>query len=41
MTTLKMINRRIDPTAGTTFVNGRDVTLQEPIALRRAIGYII
>ncbi|HQR26522.1 MAG TPA: ATP-binding cassette domain-containing protein [Nocardioides sp.] len=40
-TTLKMINRLIEPTAGTILLDGRDVLAQDPVALRRGIGYVI
>jgi osmoprotectant transport system ATP-binding protein len=40
-TTLKMINRLIEPTAGTIEIDGRDVTDQDPVRLRRGIGYVI
>jgi len=40
-TTLKMINRLIEPTAGTIEIDGRDVTGQDPVLLRRGIGYVI
>lgn len=39
-TTLKMINRLIDPTAGTIYLNGKDIQKQNPIKLRRSIGYV-
>lgn len=39
-TTLKMINRLIEPTGGAIHVDGRDVTKQDPVALRRTIGYV-
>ncbi len=39
-TTLKMINRLIEPTSGLIEVNGQDVTRQEPVLLRRKIGYV-
>jgi osmoprotectant transport system ATP-binding protein len=39
-TTLKMINRLIEPTSGSIFVDGRDVTQQDAVALRRSIGYV-
>ena len=39
-TTLKMINRLIEPTAGTIEVDGVDVMAQDPIQLRRSIGYV-
>jgi osmoprotectant transport system ATP-binding protein len=40
-TTLKMVNRLIEPTSGEILVGGNDVMNQEPIALRRGIGYVI
>ncbi len=40
-TTMKMINRLEEPTSGSIYVDGRDVTLQDPVALRRGIGYVI
>lgn len=39
-TTLKLINRLIEPTAGTVHINGQNVTLREPHQLRRSIGYV-
>ena len=39
-TTLKMINRLIEATQGTIRVGGRDVKQQEPVTLRRSIGYV-
>ncbi len=40
-TTLRMINRLIEPTSGRLEINGRDV-IQEPVTeLRRGIGYVI
>jgi len=40
-TTLKMINRLIEPTVGTIEIDGVDVTHQDPVTLRRGIGYVI
>jgi osmoprotectant transport system ATP-binding protein len=40
-TTLKMINRLIEPTTGTIEIDGKDVTGQDPVRLRRGIGYVI
>jgi osmoprotectant transport system ATP-binding protein len=40
-TTLKMINRLIEPTSGRIFIDGRDVTSEDPVQLRRRIGYVI
>lgn len=40
-TLLRMVNRLIDPTAGQILINGTPTTAQDPIALRRSIGYVI
>ncbi|HJR45245.1 MAG TPA: betaine/proline/choline family ABC transporter ATP-binding protein [Actinomycetota bacterium] len=40
-TTMKMINRLIEPTSGAIVVDGTDVTKQDPVRLRRGIGYVI
>ncbi|MEU4998403.1 ABC transporter ATP-binding protein [Streptomyces sp. NPDC021622] len=40
-TTLRMINRMVDPTSGTIKVNGKDVLRQDAAELRRSIGYVI
>ncbi len=40
-TTLKMINRIIEPTSGDIFVNGSNVMEQDPDELRKHIGYVI
>jgi osmoprotectant transport system ATP-binding protein len=40
-TTLRMINRLIEPSAGTVRVGGEDVARVDPVALRRRIGYVI
>jgi hypothetical protein len=40
-TTLKMINRLVEPTAGRIEVDGRDVRGVDPVQLRRAIGYVV
>ena len=39
-TTLKMINRLIETTAGIIEVGGKDVINQSPVDLRRQIGYV-
>jgi len=39
-TTLKMINRLIEPTHGTVEVDGKDVMSRNPVKLRRQIGYV-
>ncbi|MBK5227596.1 MAG: ABC transporter ATP-binding protein [Actinobacteria bacterium] len=40
-TTMKMINRLIEPTSGSLTVDGVDVLHQDPVKLRRGIGYVI
>ncbi|MDQ3397570.1 MAG: ABC transporter ATP-binding protein [Deinococcota bacterium] len=40
-TTLKMINRLIEPTSGTITVGGKDTATLDPQRLRRKIGYVI
>ena len=40
-TSLKMVNRLVEPTAGQILLGGRDVMAEDPIALRRGIGYVI
>ena len=40
-TTLRMINRLIEPTAGLIELEGADVTKQPAVELRRGIGYVI
>lgn len=40
-TTLKLINRLLEPTAGAVRVAGRDVTMLDGVQLRRGIGYVI
>jgi osmoprotectant transport system ATP-binding protein len=40
-TTMRMINRLVDPTMGRILVGGEDVTQIDPILLRRRIGYVI
>jgi osmoprotectant transport system ATP-binding protein len=40
-TTMRMINRLIEPDAGTILVNGADVMEQDAVSLRRGIGYVI
>ena len=40
-TTMKMINRIIEPTAGRILLDGEDVTRVDPVRLRRRIGYVI
>lgn len=40
-TSLKMINRLIEPTSGKILINGDDITTRDPTLLRRSIGYVI
>lgn len=40
-TTMRMINRMIEPSAGRIFIEGQDVTGLDPVTLRRRIGYVI
>jgi osmoprotectant transport system ATP-binding protein len=40
-TTLKMVNRLIEPTSGRIVLDGDDVTDADPVELRRRIGYVI
>jgi osmoprotectant transport system ATP-binding protein len=40
-TSLRMINRMIEPTSGTIEIDGRDTATLDPNELRRGIGYVI
>ncbi|WP_328537435.1 ABC transporter ATP-binding protein [Streptomyces sp. NBC_00344] len=40
-TTMKMVNRLIEPTAGRIFLGGDDISAVDPVELRRRIGYVI
>ncbi|WP_315121612.1 ABC transporter ATP-binding protein [uncultured Clostridium sp.] len=40
-TSLKMINKLINPTSGTISINGEDISKKNTIELRRNIGYVI
>lgn len=40
-TTMKMINRLIEPTKGSIYINGENVMEKDPVQLRREIGYVI
>src|SRR5258707_1928515 len=40
-TTLKMVNRLIEPTSGQVLIDGQDVMTRDIIELRRSIGYVI
>jgi osmoprotectant transport system ATP-binding protein len=40
-TTLKMLNRLIEPTSGNIFINNQNILEQHPEILRRGIGYVL
>ncbi|MGW7414387.1 ABC transporter ATP-binding protein [Streptomyces sp. NPDC054863] len=40
-TTMKMVNRLIEPTEGRIFLDGQDISTVDPVELRRRIGYVI
>lgn len=40
-TTLKMVNRLVTPSSGKIYIDGKDVTQMDVVALRRNIGYVI
>ncbi|MGW7078623.1 ABC transporter ATP-binding protein [Streptomyces sp. NPDC054871] len=40
-TTMKMVNRLIEPTEGRIYVEGDDISAIDPVQLRRRIGYVI
>jgi osmoprotectant transport system ATP-binding protein len=40
-TTVKLLNRLVEPTHGAIYLNGEDTATVDVIALRRSIGYVI
>ena len=40
-TTMKLINRLIQPSSGTITIGGKDISSVDPVTLRRRIGYVI
>lgn len=40
-TTMRMINRMIEPTSGQILINEEDIAKTDPVELRRKIGYVI
>ncbi|GHF63114.1 ABC transporter ATP-binding protein [Streptomyces mashuensis] len=40
-TTMKMVNRLIEPTEGRILVDGEDIAASDPVELRRRMGYVI
>ncbi|MEZ0374279.1 MAG: ATP-binding cassette domain-containing protein, partial [Candidatus Sericytochromatia bacterium] len=40
-TTLRMLNRLIEPSGGSIAIQGEDIRSRDPVRLRRSIGYVI
>lgn len=40
-TSLKMVNRLVEPSSGAIYVDGEDIMAQDVVELRRGIGYVI
>jgi osmoprotectant transport system ATP-binding protein len=40
-TLLRMVNRMVDPTAGSVLIDDEDIARVDPVALRRRIGYVM
>lgn len=40
-TLLRMVNRMVDPTAGSVLIDGTPVAQRDPVQLRRSIGYVM
>lgn len=40
-TSMRMINRMIEPTSGQILIDGEDIMEKDPVKLRRKIGYVI
>ena len=40
-TLMRMVNAMVTPTSGTVFVRGEDVADEDPVRLRRSIGYVL
>ncbi|WP_276353301.1 ABC transporter ATP-binding protein [Cohnella caldifontis] len=40
-TTMKLINRLIEPSSGRIEIGGKDIAAFDPVALRRKVGYVI
>jgi len=40
-TTMRMVNRLVEPTSGRIYLGDEDVTTVDPVRLRRRIGYVI
>lgn len=40
-TLLRMVNRMVEPSAGSIRIDGRDISAGSPVQLRRSIGYVM
>ncbi|MEO7586645.1 MAG: ATP-binding cassette domain-containing protein [Arachnia sp.] len=40
-TLMRMVNRMVDPSAGSVSIDGEDVAHSDPVKLRRSIGYVM
>ncbi len=40
-TTMRMVNRLVEPTSGRIVLDGEDIATKDPVELRRGIGYVI
>lgn len=40
-TTMKMVNRLLEPTSGNIFIDGENIKTTNPVELRRNVGYVI
>ena len=40
-TLMRMVNAMVTPTSGRVFVRGQDVASEDPVRLRRSIGYVL
>ncbi|HEX7548015.1 MAG TPA: ATP-binding cassette domain-containing protein, partial [Candidatus Methylomirabilis sp.] len=39
-TTLRLVNRLVEPTSGQVLIDGQDIVGLDPVPLRRRIGYV-
>ncbi|KAM9864889.1 Carnitine transport ATP-binding protein OpuCA [Leucobacter aridicollis] len=40
-TLLRMVNRMVEPTSGTVWIDDQDISTTNPVKLRRSIGYVL
>ncbi|GAA1586172.1 ABC transporter ATP-binding protein [Leucobacter aridicollis] len=40
-TLLRMVNRMVEPTSGTVWIDDQDISTTDPVKLRRSIGYVL